>query len=60
MLRMLQVPELKRAMGFPESFTLLGQRRDQIRLLGNGVSPPVVKAIVEQVCLGEPSAVAAE
>jgi DNA (cytosine-5)-methyltransferase 1 len=47
MLRMLQVPELKRAMGFDKEFCLdQGTRRDQIRLLGNGVCPPVMEAIV--------------
>ena len=48
MLRMLQVDELRRAMGFPQSYTLEhGSRRDRIKLLGNGVAPPVMKAIVE-------------
>lgn len=60
MLRMLQVPELRRAMGFPSDFNLAGQRRDQIRLLGNGVAPPVMTAIIEQVCMPEQFAVAAE
>ncbi|HYD23780.1 MAG TPA: DNA cytosine methyltransferase [Croceibacterium sp.] len=60
MLRMLQVPELRRAMGFPVSFTLLGQRRDQIRLLGNGVAPPVMKAIIAQLTADQSVAVAAE
>jgi DNA (cytosine-5)-methyltransferase 1 len=47
-LRMLQVPELMRAMGFSEQYRLddIGRRRDRIRLLGNGVSPPVMEAIV--------------
>lgn len=46
-IRMLQVPELKRAMGFPENFRLdAGTRRDQVRLLGNGVCPPVMEAVV--------------
>ena len=46
-LRMLQVPELRRAMGFPESFRLeRGTRRDRIKLLGNAVCPPVMEAIV--------------
>ena len=49
-LRMLQVPELKRAMGFDKDFTLpIGTRRDRIRLLGNGVCPPVMKAVVESL-----------
>ena len=46
-LRMLQVPELRRAMGVPEDFRLkFGTRRDRIRLLGNGVCPPVMAAVV--------------
>lgn len=49
-LRMLQVPELKRAMGLSHGFCLArGSRRDQIRLLGNGVCPPVMKAVVERL-----------
>ena len=47
MMRMLQVPELKAAMGFGEEFDLdHGSRRDRIRILGNGVCPPVMEAIV--------------
>jgi DNA (cytosine-5)-methyltransferase 1 len=46
-LRMLQVPELKRAMGLRRDFLLeQGTRRDRVKLLGNGVCPPVMKAIV--------------
>ena len=46
-LRMLQVPELKRAMGYDDSYKLLrGSRRDRIKLLGNGVCPPVMQQIV--------------
>ncbi len=46
-MRMLQVPELKKAMGLPGKFTLNhGTRRDKIRLIGNAVCPPVVSAIV--------------
>jgi DNA (cytosine-5)-methyltransferase 1 len=47
-MRMLQVPELKKAMGFDRSFKLLhGTRRDRIKLLGNAVCPPVMQAIVD-------------
>jgi DNA (cytosine-5)-methyltransferase 1 len=47
MLRMLQVPELRRAMGFGADYLMVqGTRRDRIRLLGNGVCPPVMEAIV--------------
>ncbi|HXS54013.1 MAG TPA: DNA cytosine methyltransferase [Usitatibacter sp.] len=46
-MRMLQVSELKRAMGLAPTFELpKGTRRDKIRLLGNGVCPPVMKAVV--------------
>lgn len=52
-LRMLQVPELKRAMGLSAEFKLRhGSRRDQIKLLGNGVCPPVMKAVVERLIGG--------
>jgi len=47
-MRMLQVDELRRAMGFPASFVLDGcTRTDTMRLLGNAVCPPVMQAIVE-------------
>jgi DNA (cytosine-5)-methyltransferase 1 len=49
-LRMLQVPELKRAMGLGADFKLgFGTRRDQVRLLGNGVCPAVMQAVIEQL-----------
>jgi len=49
-LRMLQVPELRRAMGFTDDFLMnQGSRRDKIRLLGNGVCPPVMAAIVRSL-----------
>jgi DNA (cytosine-5)-methyltransferase 1 len=49
-LRMLQVPELKRAMGLPNDFDLgIGTRRDRVRLLGNGVCPPVMEAVVRSL-----------
>lgn len=57
-LRMLQVPELKRAMGLRRDFLLQhGTRRDRIKLLGNGVCPPVMKAVVEAAvgaCVARP------
>jgi len=46
-MRMLQVPELRRAMGFDEQYRLNGgTRRDRIKLLGNAVCPPVMEAVV--------------
>ncbi len=61
MLRMLQVPELKKAMGFDNIYRLpYGSRRDQIRILGNGVCPPVMEAIVRSLTAGAISVIAAE
>lgn len=61
MLRMLQVPEMKRAMGFDDRLSLpFGTRRDQIRLLGNGVCPPVMQAIVTTLTRESSLNVAAE
>lgn len=49
-MRMLQVPELQAAMGFPIDFKLnYGTRRDKIHMLGNAVCPPLIKAILEQM-----------
>jgi len=50
MMRMLQVPELKKAMGFRSDYKMnKGTRRDKVRILGNGVCPPVMTAIVKQI-----------
>jgi DNA (cytosine-5)-methyltransferase 1 len=49
-LRMLQVSELSRAMGFPTEHQLLrGTRRDKIKLIGNSVCPPVMKAVIQSL-----------
>lgn len=56
-LRMLQVPELTKAMGFGSSYKLLhGARRDRIKILGNGVCPPVMQSIVTAFTAKEKSA----
>ena len=53
-MRMLQVPELRRAMGHGDDFKLpVGTRRDRIKLLGNGVCPPVMEAVVRSLVAGE-------
>jgi DNA (cytosine-5)-methyltransferase 1 len=52
-LRMLQVPELRRAMGLTKGFKLShGSRRNRVRILGNGVCPPVMKAIIKSLKAG--------
>ncbi|MBG6080835.1 DNA cytosine methyltransferase [Rubrivivax gelatinosus] len=49
-LRMLQVEELKAAMGFPPAYKFEhGARRDHVKMLGNGVCPPVMEAIVRHL-----------
>lgn len=46
-MRMLQVPELKAAMGMPKCFQIdHGTRREQIKLIGNAVCPPVMRKVV--------------
>jgi DNA (cytosine-5)-methyltransferase 1 len=46
-MRMLQVPELTRAMGVPNWYQLpVGSRRDKVQLLGNGVCSPVMSHII--------------
>jgi DNA (cytosine-5)-methyltransferase 1 len=49
-MRMLQVPEIKKAMGFPADYALdHGTRREKIKLLGNAVCPPVMAAVVRRL-----------
>jgi DNA (cytosine-5)-methyltransferase 1 len=49
-MRMLQVPELKRAMGMPMVFDLgTGSRRQRIHLIGNAVCPPVMRSAVRSL-----------
>ena len=51
MMRMLQPSELAKAMGFQSDYKLDGirSRRDRIKVLGNGVAPPVMEAIVQSL-----------
>jgi len=54
-MRMLQVDELQRAMGFGEDYALdHGSRRDKIKILGNGVCPPVMQSIVSKLTNQKP------
>lgn len=49
-MRMLQPPELAAAMGFPDSHLWPETtRRNKIKLIGNAVCPPVMKAVVESL-----------
>ncbi|AUG55275.1 DNA cytosine methyltransferase [Thalassospira marina] len=61
MLRMLQPPELQKAMGFGENYKMpFGSRRDHIKILGNGVCPPVMNAIIRSLTGSEQLLKAAE
>ena len=49
-LRMLQPTELMKAMGFDKNFILPeSTRRNQVKVLGNGVCPPVMEKIVRGI-----------
>jgi DNA (cytosine-5)-methyltransferase 1 len=49
--RRLRVAELKRLMGFPDDFVVLGGRRDQQLQLGNAVPPPFAEVIARGIAL---------
>jgi len=49
-MRMLQVPELKKAMGMPQKFLFKhGTRRDRIKMVGNAVCPPVMRNLIKKL-----------
>lgn len=49
-MRMLQVPELRQAMGLPQSVKLNhGARRDRIRIMGNEVCAPVMRRVASDL-----------
>lgn len=45
-MRMLQVPEYRDIMGFPETYKLPNARKAAIHLLGNAVTPPIPRDII--------------
>jgi DNA (cytosine-5)-methyltransferase 1 len=46
--RMLEPPEIGRAMSFPDTYTVLGNKRDKVRQYGNAVTPPAMKLLMER------------
>jgi DNA (cytosine-5)-methyltransferase 1 len=46
-MRMLKIPELKRIMGFPEDYTLLGTQAEQKKYIGNAVEVNVARVLCE-------------
>ena len=53
--RMLQVPEIKRAMGVEDMILNEGSRRDHVKLLGNGVCAPVMQHVIASLISSEAS-----
>lgn len=49
-MRMLRIPELKRIMGFPEDYVLVGTQADQKKFIGNAVEVTLAKKNAEALC----------
>lgn len=47
--RMLQPHEIGAAMAFPETYTVLGNKRDRVRQYGNAVTPPAMEFLIRRV-----------
>ncbi len=47
--RMLQPSEVIAAMAFPDTYIVLGNRREQVRMAGNAVTPPTARDLVAAV-----------
>jgi DNA (cytosine-5)-methyltransferase 1 len=49
-MRMLRIPELKRIMGFPEDYTLIGTQAEQKKFIGNAVEVGMARVLCEALC----------
>ena len=49
-MRMLKIPELKKIMGFPEDYILVGSQADQKKFIGNAVEVTIARAWCEALC----------
>lgn len=49
-MRMLRIPELKRIMGFPEDYILIGPQSDQKKFIGNAVEVNMARVLCEAIC----------
>ncbi|ACZ29607.1 C-5 cytosine-specific DNA methylase [Xylanimonas cellulosilytica DSM 15894] len=47
--RMLEPDEIKQAMAFPGEYVMVGNRREQVRLAGNAVTPPAARDLISAV-----------
>ena len=48
--RMLEPGEIKAAMAFPAEYVMVGNRREQVKLAGNAVTPPAARDLITAVC----------
>ena len=49
-MRMLRIDELKRIMGFPEDYTLIGTQAEQKKFIGNAVEVNMARVLCEALC----------
>lgn len=49
-MRMLRIPELKRIMGFPPDYVLVGTQADQKKFIGNAVEVNMARVLCEALC----------
>lgn len=49
-MRMLRIPELKRIMGFPSNYVLVGTQADQKKFIGNAVEVNMARVLCEALC----------
>ena len=50
-MRMLKIPELKKIMGFPEDYTLIGTQAEQKKYLGNAVEVNMARVLCEELVM---------
>lgn len=49
-MRMLKIPELKKIMGFPDDYVLVGTQAEQKKFIGNAVEVTIARAWCEALC----------
>jgi DNA (cytosine-5)-methyltransferase 1 len=47
--RMLEWDEIRAAMAFTKGYIITGNRREKVKQLGNAVTPPVMKLLMDRV-----------
>lgn len=47
--RMLEPTEVKQGMAFPTEYVMVGNRREQVRLAGNAVTPPTARDLIATI-----------